>query len=195
MAIDGAKIKELREKTSAGILDCKNALEETNGDIDKAADLLREKGIVKAVKKMGREAAEGSMFSYIHHNGKIGVLLELNCETDFVARNDKFKELGKDICMHIAAANPGYLTEEDVPQEEIDKEKKLIITELKDEGKPENMLEKIAEGKLNKFYSEIVLLKQGFVKEPKTSIENLVKASITTLGENISIGKFVRYSF
>ncbi len=194
MAVDSAKIKELRAMTSAGILDCKKTLEETSGDIEKAASLLRERGIVKAVKKMDRDASEGRFFSYIHHNGKIGVLLELNCETDFVAKTEDFMQLGKDISMHIAAANPQYVRGEDVPEEDIEKEKEVQRKALLDEGKPENVIDKILEGKIKKFVGEITLLNQGFVKEPKMTIEDLVKEAISKLGENISIGRFQRYA-
>ena len=194
MAIDSAKIKELREMTSAGMLDCKKTLEETNGDIEKAADLLRERGIIKAVKKMDRAANEGSFFSYIHHNGKLGVLLELNCETDFVAKTDDFKQLGKDIAMHIAASDPLYTDAEDVPEDIISKEKEIQKKALLDEGKPENVVEKILEGKRKKFIAEITLLNQGFVKEPKVTIGDLIKDHISKLGENISVGRFQRFA-
>lgn len=194
MAIDSAKIKELREMTSAGMLDCKKALEETDGDIKKAAELLRERGIAKAVKKMDRSAAEGSVFSYIHHNGKLGVLLELNCETDFVAKNEKFQELGKNIAMHIAASAPEYLTSDDVPEDAVEKEREIQKAALIEEGKPENVIDKILEGKLKKFKSEISLLDQPYVKEPKITINDLVKESISTIGENISIARFTRYA-
>lgn len=194
MAIDAGKIKELREMTSAGMLDCKKALEETDGDLQKAVDLLRKKGIIKAVKKMDREASEGRLFSYVHHNGKIGVLLLLNCETDFVGKNEQFLELGKNIAMHIAAANPVYTSSSEVPAEIIEKERVLQAETLKQEGKPENVVEKILEGKMKKFASEISLLEQDYVKDPKMKIEDLIKESISKLGENISIGKFVRYA-
>ena len=194
MAIDGEKIKELREMTSAGMLDCKKALEETNGDLEKAAHLLREKGITKAVKKMDRMAAEGGVFSYIHHNSKLGVLVELNCETDFVAKNEKFQELGKNIAMHIAAMSPQFIKSEDVSAEIIEREKELQKKALLEEGKPENVMEKILEGKMKKFIAELTLLGQAYVKEPKKTIEDLIKESISTLGENISVGRFTRYS-
>lgn len=194
MAVDSAKIKELREMTSAGLLDCKKTLEETSGDIEKAASLLRERGIVKAVKKMDRAAAEGRFFSYVHHNGKIGVLVEINCETDFVAKTDDFQALGKNIAMHIAASNPQYLTGEDVPEEDIAKERELQKKELLDEGKPENVIDKILDGKIKKFISEITLLDQAYVKEPKMSIQDLIKEAISKLGENISVGRFIRYA-
>ncbi len=193
MSIDSAKIKQLRLMTQAGMMDCKKALEETNGDIQKAADYLREKGIIKAVKKMDRETKEGGIFSYIHHNGKIGVLVELNCETDFVAKNDMFKALGKNIAMHIAASNPLYVSPEDVPESEILREREIQEAALKEEGKPANVIEKIMEGKIAKFKNEISLLGQPFVKEPKKTIDDLIKENIATLGENMSVGKFIRY--
>jgi len=194
MAIDSEKIKQLREMTSAGMLDCKKALEETDGDIEKAAENLRKKGIVKAVKKMDRAATEGRFFSYIHHNGKIGVLLELNCETDFVAKNDFFLELGKDVAMHIAASAPQYANPDDVPADVIDKEMEIQKETLMKEGKPENVVEKILEGKKNKFVSELSLVKQPFVKDPQRTIEDLIKEAISKLGENITVGRFTRYS-
>jgi len=194
MAIDAKKLKELREMTSAGMLDCKNALTETNGDLDKAAALLREKGIAKAVKKMDRTASEGGIFSYIHHNSKLGVLLELNCETDFVAKNEKFIELGKNLAMHIAAMSPQYIHGDEIPVDIINAEKEIQKTALLEEGKPENVIEKILEGKIKKFAGEITLLGQSYVKEPKITIADLIKDSISTLGENISINRFTRYS-
>ena len=194
MAIDGEAIKKLRDMTSAGILDCKNALEETKGDVESAAKYLREKGIVKAVNRMSREAREGSIFSYIHHNGKIGVLLELNCETDFVAKNDVFKELGKNISMHIAASSPSYISKDEVPANIIEEEKEIQRKNLLEEGKPENVIEKILEGKIKKYLSEISLLEQPFVKEPKLTIQDLLKETISKVGENVSVARFQKYS-
>ena len=194
MAIDQEKIKSLREMTSAGILDCKKVLEETSGDLEKAASLLRERGIVKAVKKMDREASEGAIVSYVHHNGKIGVLVQLNCETDFVARNEKFIELGKSIAMHIAATNPQFVKAEDVSSEVIEKEKEVQRAALIEEGKPADKVDKILEGKMKKFTSDICLLDQPFVKEPEKTVGDIIKASIATLGENIAVGRFVRYA-
>lgn len=194
MAIDQEKIKSLREMTSAGILDCKKILEETNGDLEKAASLLRERGIVKAVKKMDREASEGAIVSYVHHNGKIGVLVQLNCETDFVARNEKFIELGKSIAMHIAATNPQFVKAEDVSPEVIEKEKEVQRAALIEEGKPADKVDKILEGKIKKFTADICLLDQPFVKEPEKTVGDIIKASIATLGENIAVGRFVRYA-
>lgn len=194
MAIDQEKIKTLREMTSAGILDCKKVLEETSGDLEKASSLLRERGIVKAVKKMDREASEGAIVSYVHHNGKIGVLVQLNCETDFVARNEKFIELGKSIAMHIAATNPLFVKAEDVSPELIEKEREVQRAALIEEGKPADKVDKILEGKMKKFAADICLMDQGFVKEPEKTVGDIIKASIATLGENIAVGRFVRYA-
>jgi elongation factor Ts len=194
MAIDQEKIKTLREMTSAGILDCKKILEETNGDLEKAASLLRERGIVKAVKKMDREASEGAIVSYVHHNGKIGVLVQLNCETDFVARNEKFLELGRNIAMHIAATNPQFVKAEDVDADVIEKEKEVQRAALIEEGKPADKVDKILEGKIKKFVSDICLLDQPFVKEQDKTVGDIIKANIATLGENIAVGRFVRYA-
>lgn len=194
MAIDQEKIKALREMTSAGILDCKKILEETNGDLEKAASLLRERGIVKAVKKMDREASEGAIVSYVHHNGKIGVLVQLNCETDFVARNEKFLELGRSIAMHIAATNPQFVKAEDVDADVIEKEKEVQRAALIEEGKPADKVDKILEGKIKKFVSDICLLDQPFVKEQDKTVGDIIKASIATLGENIAVGRFIRYA-
>jgi len=194
MAIDQEKIKTLREMTSAGILDCKKILEETNGDLEKAASLLRERGIVKAVKKMDREASEGAIVSYVHHNGKIGVLVQLNCETDFVARNEKFLELGRNIAMHIAATNPQFAKAEDVDADVIEKEKEVQRAALIEEGKPADKVDKILEGKIKKFVSDICLLDQPFVKEQDKTVGDIIKANIATLGENIAVGRFVRYA-
>ena len=194
MAIDQEKIKTLREMTSAGILDCKKVLEETSGDLEKAASLLRERGIVKAVKKMDREVFEGAIVSYVHHNGKIGVLVQLNCETDFVARNEKFIELGKSIAMHIAATNPLFVKAEDVSPELIEKEREVQRAALIEEGKPADKVDKILEGKMKKFAADICLMDQGFVKEPEKTVGDIIKASIATLGENIAVGRFVRYA-
>lgn len=194
MAIDSEKIKTLREMTSAGMMDCKKVLEETNGDLEKAAKLLRERGIVKAVKKMDREASEGTITSYIHHNGKIGVLLQLNCETDFVARNEKFAELGKNISMHIAASAPQFIKTEDVPAEFLEKEKEIQKAALIEEGKPADKVDKILEGKMKKFASDICLLDQAFIKDQTKTVGDLIKESISALGENISVGRFTRYA-
>jgi elongation factor Ts len=186
-------IKELREKTQVGILDCKKALVECDGDIEKAADFLRKKGLAKATKKMGRTASEGIISSYIHSNSKIGVLLELNCETDFVAKNADFQELSKELCMQIAATNPLYIDVDNIPSEEIEREKEIYREQLKDSGKPENVLDKIVDGKLKKYYSEVCLLEQEYIKDSGVIIKELIKSKIATYGENISVGRFARY--
>ena len=186
-------IKELRGKTQAGMLDCKKALVECDGDIEKSIDFLRKKGLSSAGKKMDRSASEGIIGSYIHSNSKIGVLLELNCETDFVAKNEDFKELCTELCMQIAAANPLYVSAEEVPDAETEREKEIIKEQLKDSGKPENVLDKIVEGKLKKFYSDICLLEQQYIRDSGVIIKDLIKGKIATYGENISIGRFSRF--
>ena len=193
MEISGDLIKELRYKTQAGMLDCKKALTETGGDIEKAVEFLRKKGLASADKKMERRASEGIIYSYIHGNNKIGVLLELRCETDFVARTDDFKELAKDISMHIAAACPLYVNIDDVPQELIDKEKEIYREQMKDSGKPENVLDKIIEGKVAKFLSEVCLMEQEYIKDTSVIIKDLIKSKIAVTGEPIEIGRFTRY--
>lgn len=186
-------VKELRQKTGAGMMDCKKALVESNDDMEKAVEYLREKGLAAAAKKSGRIAAEGIVESYIHLGGKIGVLVEINCETDFVAKNDDFKSFVRDIAMHIAASNPLYLTKEEVPAEVIEKEKSILKTQAINEGKPENIAEKMVEGRIKKYYQENCLLQQPFVKDPDKTIEQLVNAQISTIGENVKIRRFVRY--
>jgi len=186
-------IKELREKTQAGMLDCKKALVETGGDMDKAVEFLRKKGLASADKKMGREVTQGIIASYIHNNKKIGVLVELLTVTDFVARNDAFEELGKELCMQVAAASPMYVKIEDVPADVIEKEREIYREQMKDSGKPANVIEKIIDGKLNKFYSDVCLLEQEFIKDPAVKIKDLIKQKIAVFGENIEVGKFIRY--
>jgi len=193
MEITASMVKELREKTSAGMMDCKKALSEANGDMEKAADILREKGIASAAKKAGRIAAEGIVESYIHGNGRIGVLLEINCETDFVANTDQFRAFVRDVAMHIAASNPKYLTREEVDQSEIEKEREILKQQALNEGKPEKIVEKMVEGRIEKFYKEICLLEQPFIKDPDKSIEALLKEQIVKIGENINIRRFVRF--
>jgi len=193
MEITASMVKELREKTSAGMMDCKKALSEANGDMDKAADILREKGIASAAKKAGRIAAEGIVESYIHGNGRIGVLLEINSETDFVANTDQFRSFVRDVAMHIAASNPKYLTRDEVDQSEIEKEREILKQQALNEGKPEKIVEKMVEGRIEKFYKEICLLEQPFIKDPDKSIEALLKEQIVKIGENINIRRFVRY--
>ena len=191
--ISASMVKELRQMTGAGMMDCKRALQETNGDIDKAVELLREKGLAAAAKKAGRIAAEGIVDSYIHMGGKIGVLVEVNCETDFVAKTDEFKAFVRDIAMHIAAANPQYLSKEDVPEDVIAKEKEILKAQALNEGKPEKIAEKIVEGRIEKYFKEVCLLEQPFVKDPDKSIQDYVNEQIATIGEKISIRRFVRY--
>lgn len=186
-------IKELREKTQAGMVDCKKALVENGGDMEKAVEYLRKKGLASADKKMGREVTEGIIASYIHSNSKIGVLVELKCATDFVARNEDFVVLAKEIAMQIAAANPLYVKPEDVPAEVVEKEKEIYREQMKNSGKPDNVVEKIVEGKLTKFYSEVCLLEQEYIKDSAVKIQDLIKQKIAVFGENIEVGKFSRF--
>ena len=191
--ITAGLVKELRERTGAGMMDCKKALTETDGDIDKAIDFLREKGLAAAAKKAGRVAAEGLVYSYIHGGGRIGVLVEVNCETDFVAKTDIFQTLVKDVAMHIAAANPSYLTREEVPTAELEHEKMVLAEQARNEGKPEKIIEKMVAGRIEKYYKEVCLLDQAFVKDSDKTITQLVTESIAKIGENISIRRFARY--
>ncbi|MEI7027301.1 translation elongation factor Ts [Paenibacillus sp. y28] len=193
MAVTAAMVKELREKTGAGMLDCKKALEEANGDITRAAEVLREKGLAAAAKKAGRVASEGLVESYIHANGRIGVLVEVNCETDFVAKNEAFREFVRDIALQIAAANPKFIRREEVSQEELDKEREILKAQALNEGKPANIVEKMVEGRLSKYYEEFCLLEQSFIKDQDKTIETLLNEKIASIGENISIRRFVRY--
>lgn len=192
MATTTEMIKTLRERTGAGILDAKKALDEMGGDMEKAFDMLREKGLAKAAKKSTREVREGLVEPYIHLGGKIGVLVEINCETDFVARNEQFKALAHDIALHIAAAAPRYVTRAEVDAAELEKERQIYVAAAKEDGKPDNIAQRIADGKLNKYYEENVLLEQAFVKNPDVKIEDLVKESISKLGENIVVRRFAR---
>ena len=192
MAIEASSVRELRDRTSAGFLDCKNALEEANGDFEKAGEILRKKGLAKAMKKGSRGTPEGRVGSYIHTNGKLGVLIEINCETDFVAKNDVFADLVKDLCMQIAATDPMAVSSETVPQEMIDRERKAYNEEFKD--KPDNVRDKIIDGKMESFYKEVCLIKQPFVKDNDQTIEDLLKNAITKLGENIKISRFARFA-
>lgn len=193
MGISLEMIKELRERTSAGINDCKKALAETNGDIDKAADFLREKGLAAAAKKAGRIASEGIVESYIHAGGRIGVLLEVNCETDFVAKNEVFRNFVKDVAMHIAAANPLYISKEDVPAEDIEKERAVLRAQALNEGKPEKIVDKMVEGRIAKFYENYCLLEQPFVKDNDKKVVDILNGLIATIGEKITVRRFVRY--
>lgn len=190
--ITSEMIKELREKTQAGMLDCKKALNECSGDMEKAVEFLRKKGLASASKREGREAKEGIVSTYIHSNSKLGVMLELNCETDFVARNADFQDLARELCMQIAAANPMYVAPENVPADVIEKEKVIYRDQMKDSGKPAPVVEKIIEGKINKFYSDVCLLEQEYIKDSKIIIKDLIKNKIATYGENISVGRFYR---
>ncbi|ACN98134.1 translation elongation factor Ts [Sulfurihydrogenibium azorense] len=193
MAVDAKLVKTLREMTGAGMLECKAALEEANGDLEAAVEILRKKGIAKAAKKAGRETKEGLIHSYIHAGGRIGVLLELNCETDFVARNDLFKELANEIALQIAAMKPQYVKREDVPREVVEKEGEIAREAAIAEGKPPHIAEKIAEGKLEKFYKEVCLYEQPYIKDDKKTIEELIKEYIAKIGENIQVRRFCRY--
>lgn len=193
MEVTAAQVKELRERTGAGMMDCKKALTEAVGDPLKAEEWLRQKGLSAAAKKAGRVASEGAVGSYIHLGGKIGVMVEVNCETDFVARNETFQAFVKDVAMHIAAANPLYLRREDILPEVIEKEREIAKLQLKEQGKPEKVWDKIVEGKLEKFFKEVCLLDQGFVKDPDKTIAELSTAAVAKLGENIQIRRFARY--
>lgn len=193
MNIDAAQVKALREATGAGIMDCKKALQEAGGDQDNALRILREQGLAGATKKAGRVASEGIIDAYIHLNNRIGVLLEVNCETDFVARNESFRELVHDIAMHIAAAKPRYVSVEDIPGDVLEEEREINRKRAIKEGKPEKVVDKIVEGRMKKFYEEICLLDQPFVKDPEITVGELVKRGIASIGENIVVRRFVRY--
>jgi elongation factor Ts len=193
MDITAQMVKELRDKTGAGMMDCKKALTETGGDFEKAVNFLREKGIAKAASKAGRSTKEGIIASYIHAGSKLGVMVEINCETDFVARTDDFKAFAKDIAMQVAASNPLAITREDVDQEAVEREREIYRQQALNEGKPEKILDKIVSGKLEKFYSEVCLTEQPFVKDSDKTIKDVVNDTIAKLGENISIKRFVRY--
>lgn len=186
-----AQVKELREKTNAGMMDCKKALDETGGDLAKAEELLRKKGIASAGKKASRTAKEGTVASYIHLQGKVGVLVEINCETDFVAKNENFRDLVKDITLHIAASHPLYVSRDQVPEQLIAAEREIFAAQVV--GKPANIVDKIVDGKIDKFYSTICLLEQAFIKNPDLSVKDLVSTKIAELGENIVIRRFTRY--
>jgi elongation factor Ts len=191
--INAKMVKQLREYTGAGMMDCKNALSECDGDMDKAVDFLRKKGLATAQKRAGRAMTEGTIQSYIHMGGKLGVLVEVNCETDFVARNDDFKEFTKNIAMHIAASNPLGIRPEDVPADIIEKEKEIYRAQASEMGKPENVVEKIVEGKISKFFTDNCLLNQAYVRDPDITISDLLNDLMAKIGENITIKRFVRY--
>lgn len=191
--ITAGMVKQLRERTGAGMMDCKKALTEADGNIDKAIEVLRERGLAAAAKKAGRIAAEGIVESYIHGNGRIGVLVEVNIETDFAAANEDFKQLVKDIAMQIAASKPEYIRREEVPEEVVEKEKNILRAQAKNEGKPDNIVEKMLVGRIEKFYKEICLMDQPFIKDPDKTVSQLVTEKIATIGENISIRRFARF--
>lgn len=193
MEITASMVKELRERTGAGMMDCKKALMESNGDVDKAIEILREKGLAAAAKKAGRIATEGIVDSYIHGGGRIGVLIEVNCETDFVARTEDFRNFVHDIAMQVAAANPQYVSKEDVPAEVIEKEKEIYRAQAKNEGKPDKVIEKMVEGRLEKYYKDVCLLEQPFIKDDSKTVKQLLNELIAKIGENIVIRRFVRF--
>jgi len=191
--ITAKEVAALRERTGAGMMDCKKALEETNGDLDKAVEYLRSKGAAKAEKRAGRQTKEGMIGNYIHHNGKIAVLVELNCETDFVARTEDFQQLGKYVAEHIAAAAPLAVDKDQVPQDKVESERRIFVEQVKAEGKPEHMIDKIVEGKVQAFYKDVALMHQAWVRDPKKTIGDLVKETSAKTGENVQIRRFVRY--
>ena len=193
MEISADLVKKLREKTGVGLMDCKEALRAADGDMEKAVDFLREKGLAKLAKRTGRAATEGSISSYIHTGGKVGAMAEVNCETDFVAKTDEFQAFVKDVVMQITASNPSYIRREDIPSEVLEREKTIYRNQARDSGKPEKILDKIAEGKLEKFYQEVCLMEQSFIKNTDITIKELLEELVTKLGENIVIRRFVRF--
>ena len=193
MSISAAQVKELRDRSGVGMMDCKKALVESNGDLDKAFDFLRKAGIAKAQKKAGRSAKEGSVISYIHPGSNLGVLLEINCETDFVANTDDFQQLGKDVAMHIAASNPLSVDIDDISKDVVSKEKEIYLDQAKQQNKPPEILEKMVEGRIKKFYKENVLMEQQFVKDPDKTIKDLITEAVGKLGENIVLTRFMRF--
>ena len=193
MDVSAIVVKELREKTGAGFMDCKKALAETGGDLEKAVDYLRQKGLAAAAKKADRVATDGAVGAYVHPGGKIGVLVEINCETDFVARTAEFQALLKDIAMQVAAANPRFVRREEMPGEELEKEKSIYRQQALETGKPEKVIDKIIEGKIERFYSETCLLEQAFIKDPDKKVSDIVNEAVARLGENIQVRRFARY--
>jgi elongation factor Ts len=193
MSIAAKDVKALRDRTGAGMMDCKRALQETNGDMEAAIDLLRAKGAAKAAKRAARSANEGTIGSYLHFGGKVGVMVELNCETDFVAKTDDFLALAKDLAMHIAAASPLAVNPEDIPEAEVEREKAVFLEQVRNEGKPDHIAEKIVEGKLRKYFEESSLLKQPFVKDPDKSVEDLITEVSAKTGEKIEVARFARF--
>ena len=194
MSVDAKLVKELREKTGAGMMDCKQALVKSSGDLDKAVDFLRKSGIAKAEKKVSRVAKEGMVYSYIHQGSRLGVLLEIGCETDFVAKTEGFQELAHNVAMQIAATNPIALCREEVSQKVIDREKEIYTDQAKSSGKLDNIIEKMVEGRLNKFYQENCLLEQNFIKDPDKKLQDIITETIATLGENITVNRYVRFA-
>jgi elongation factor Ts len=190
--VSSSMVKDLREKTGAGMMDCKRALSETGGNFEKAVDYLRQKGLATAAKRAGRIAAEGRVGSYVHAGGKIGVIVEVNCETDFVAKTDDFQSFAKDVAMHIAASSPLYIQRENVPPEVLEREREIYRAQAREGGKPEKIMEKIVEGKLEKFYSEVCLLEQPFIKDPDLTVQDLLNGLIGKLGEKVEIRRFSR---
>ena len=193
MEITAKMVSELRRLTGAGMMDCKKALQECDGDMEKAAEYLRKKGIAKAAKKAGRATANGLVEAYIHHNGQLGAMVEINCETDFVARTDEFRQFCHDVAMHVAAANPLAIDRDGVDASVVEKEAEIYRAQMKEEGKPDNIIDKIVQGKLEKFYKEVCLLEQPFVKDPDMTIRELLQSKIGSLGENMEIKRFVRF--
>jgi len=191
--ISAQLVKQLRDQTGAGMMECKAALKEANGNLDEANTILRKRGLAQAAKKSGRSTSEGLIGSYIHLGGKIGVLVELNCESDFVARTDDFQNLLKEIALQVAAANPQYVRREDVPADILDRERDIYREQMKSSGKPANVIDKIVEGKLGSFYEQVVLVDQPSIRDPKTTVSQLLQAAVAKLGENISVARFVRY--
>jgi elongation factor Ts len=193
MQITAQQVKALREKTGAGMMECKRALEETGGDGDAAVKVLRERGLAAAAKKVGRATREGLIGQYIHAGGKLGTLVEVNCETDFVARTPEFQDLVKDIAMQVAATNPQYVRREEIPEEVLEREKEIFRNQALSEGKPEKIVDKIVEGRLKKYYSEVCLYEQPFIRDTDLSVEDLIRSRIATIKENISVGRFARF--
>ena len=193
MEVSASMVKDLREKTGAGMMDCKKALAESGGNFEKAVDYLRQKGLATAARRAGRVASEGQIGSYVHAGGKLGVMLEVNCETDFVAKTDDFRAFAKDIAMHIAASNPLYIQRENVPPEALEREREIYRAQAREARKPEKIMEKIVEGKLEKFYGEVCLLEQPFVKDPDRTVQDLLNELIGKLGEKVEIRRFMRF--
>ena len=193
MEITAERVKELRQRTGIGVMECKEALAECQGDIDKAIAVLRKKGAARAQERMNREASQGIVYAYIHLEGKLGVLVEVNCESDFVARNDEFKELAKNVAMQIAAANPRFVSSADIPATELEQEKEIIRAQLQDTKKPPQIIEKIVEGKLKKYYEEVCLLDQPYIRDDKQTIQQIIASTIAKFGENIKVRRFARF--